>query len=234
MYLGISLTGLVPLAVIMYVFPASENGFMRQTQLTGIVFALICLFGIVAALFPSRCLRITHFKKNMKAGGKEEKGDSSAKKTVAFEGHHPVCGNFSSHVFYFGGEAYCAGCTGLATGAILSLAGSCLYFFAGLGVGETGGSLFWLGFFGATCGLLQYKFQTNSSYVHFFLNVVFVLGAFLLLVGVDAAKEDLTVNAYFLALVVYWIAARIVLSQTEHRRICRNCEIESCNVSFSN
>jgi hypothetical protein len=233
-YLGISLAGLILLVVITYVLPASENNFTWQTQLTSLIFAAICLFGTVAALFPSRCSRITHFRKNMIAGGSKEKIRGSGDKTITFEGHHPVCGNFSSHVISFNGKSYCAGCTGLAAGAVLSLVGSFLYFFAGLGLGEMSVAFFWLGFFGAACGLLQYKLPTGSSYMHFFFNVAFVLGAFLLLAGVDAAKGSLMVNAYLLALIVYWINARIVLSQTEHRKICQNCKAESCSVAFGN
>jgi hypothetical protein len=233
-YLGISLAGLILLAVLMYVLPVSENNFTWQTQLTGLIFVAICLFGTVAALFPSRCSRIAHFRKNMIVSRNEEKLRSSGNKTITFEGHHPVCGNFSSHVISFNGKSYCAGCAGLATGAVLSLAGSFFYFFAGLSLGETSVAFFWLGFFGAACGLLQYKLITGSSYMHFFFNVAFVLGAFLLLAGVDAAKGSLMINVYLLAMIVYWINTRILLSQTEHKKICQNCKVESCNVAFGN
>jgi hypothetical protein len=233
-YLGISLAGLVLLAVSMYILPASEEKFTWQTQLTGLIFAAICLFGTEAALFPSRCLRVTHFRKKMTASGSEKKLSGSGDKTITFEGHHPACGNFSSHVIFFNGKSYCAGCTGLATGAVLSFVGGFLYFFGGLGLGETSVTFFWLGFFGAACGLLQYKLLTSSSIMHFFFNVVFVLGAFLLLAGVDSAKGSLVVNVYLLVLIVYWINTRIVLSQTEHGKICQNCKVESCSIAFGN
>lgn len=153
--------------------------------------------------------------------------------TIMFKGHHPTCGNFSSHLLQFGSKIYCAGCTGLVVGAIISLVVSLLYFFTGLGVGEAGMLIFWLGFIGVACGLLQYNLFTNRGVVHFFLNTIFVLGAFLLLVGVNEVNGNFVLDSYLLTLIVYWIIARIMLSQLEHKKICATCSLKSCSYSFS-
>jgi len=151
-------------------------------------------------------------------------------RSFRFKGHHPDCGKFSAHVFKLGGKTYCAGCTGLVLGAAASLFGVAFYFFFGLPV-EQGSFIFWLGFLGVACGLLQYHlFNFGGSSVHLFLNVTFVFGAFLFLVGVDEIARSLAVDSYLLALNVYWVSTRIVLSRQEHRRICSICDVKLCRV----
>jgi uncharacterized membrane protein YfcA len=56
------------------------------------------------------------------------------------------------------------------------------------------------------------------------MNVFFVLGAFLLLVGTDEIVESLFVDLFLTALILLWISTRIQLSQWDHRKICSNCE----------
>ena len=94
--------------------------------------------------------------------------------------------------------------------------------------------IFWLGFIGVACGLLQYNLSNvNRGPVHFFLNVIFVLGAFLLLVGVNEISGSSFLGVYLLTLIVYWIMARITLSQLEHRKICATCNSKLCSFSLS-
>lgn len=202
--------------------------FPWRKPLTVSTFATICLLGITAGISPSRCPRTPHFRGRNKNSYKTEQTDSGVT-TISFEGHHPTCGKFSAHVLQLGGKTYCAGCTGLATGAIISLLGSFLYL-GGFNVGELSMLVFWLGFVGVTCGLLQYHiFGVKRGMVHFLLNVVFVLGAFLLLVGVNEINSNFVLDLYLLTLIVYWIITRITLSQLEHKKICVTCGLKSCS-----
>jgi hypothetical protein len=118
---------------------------------------------------------------------------------------------------------------GLVTGAVISLVGCFSYFFLGFGVGEAGGYVFGIGVGGVVAGLLQYHlFKGSSGTTHFLLNVVFVAGAFLLLVGVNALKDNFVLEAYLLALMVFWIFTRMTLSQREHTKVCAKCGVQSC------
>jgi hypothetical protein len=54
--------------------------------------------------------------------------------------------------------------------------------------------------------------------------MVFVLGAFMVLVGIDAVVESLFADLLLLAFIVFWIFTRILLSQWDHWRICGNCK----------
>ncbi|UCD73057.1 MAG: hypothetical protein JSW01_06375 [Candidatus Bathyarchaeota archaeon] len=229
-FLGISLLGLVLVAALTFSTQSSEVISPRQRFVVGLVFGLICFLGIIAGVFPSRCSRIFHFQEER--GGRlvsREKLDSMRTEYIAFEGHHPDCEDFSAHVFQMGGKKYCAGCTGLVAGAVISLFGTLVFFSTEIVLGNMGVLVFWLGFAGAIVGLLQHSLSRNQgSGVHLLLNTTFVLGAFLLLVGIDEITGDLFLEGYFLVLTLYWILTRMFLSRQEHRRICRACGLESC------
>ncbi len=231
-YLAVSTIGLGLVAILTYSQTVPSTDFAWQKPATGIMFSAVCVLGIVAGLSPRRCSSATHFKATKKSPPATQKPFDSEKASTTFRGHHPACGNFDAHVLSFGGRTLCAGCTGLVFGAVLSLAGSFLYFFVGVSSIEFSEIVFWLGFLGVACGLLQYELPVNSGFVHFLLNVAFVLGAFLLVVEVNAAKESLTLNLYLLLLTVYWILTRIELSRIEHRRKCLSCSSKPCSFSF--
>lgn len=181
-------------------------------------------------MFPSRCSRISYFLDRRKAGKKEQIDRETA--NAVFIGHHPTCGNFSAHILRFGNKTYCAGCTGLFVGAIIALLGILSYSFFDFHVGGNTVLVFWVGFIAVACGLLQYHIPDgNMGLVHFFFNVAFVLGAFLLLVGVNEITSNFILEVYLLALVAYWIITRMLVSQLEHRKICAAC-LQACSYFF--
>ncbi|MFB0523336.1 MAG: restriction endonuclease [Candidatus Bathyarchaeia archaeon] len=228
-FIGVSLLGLCLLAVLTFSIPISATSFPLQKQLTGSIFTAICLLGITAGVYPSRCSRMLHFRRDQSDASYKTNQAGTRKTTIRFEGHHPTCGNFSAHVLQLGSKTYCAGCTGLVAGAIISVLGSFMYFFAGLQVGGAGILVFSLGFLGVACGLLQYNLlNANRGAVHLSLNVTFVVGAFLLLVGVNEMTSNFILELYLLSLTVYWIITRVMLSNREHEKICATCGLKSC------
>lgn len=229
LFLLTSLLGLCLVAALTFSHESLSATFPRRKPLIGSIFGSICLLGIIAGLSPSRCSQMLHFKTKSRKGSSHAAGTSgTGGRIFLLEGHHPNCGNFSAHVFRLRDKTFCAGCTGLILGAVMSIFGVILYFFAGLSIGQSGFIVFWFGFAGVALGLLQYNIKVKKSFVHLFLNVIFVFGAFLLLVGVDAVTRSFAVGLYINALSVFWVLTRIVLSQQEHRRICAACDVESC------
>jgi hypothetical protein len=233
-YLAVSILSLGLLTILTFNRTVPKTDFTWQKPATGLIFSAICVLGIIAGLSPRQCSRATHFKTTKESLPTTQKLFNGEEASVTFKGHHPTCGNFSSHVLSFGGRTLCAGCAGLVFGAILSLAGSTLYFFYGLPNVEFSEIVFWLGFFAVVCGLLQYEVPVNNSFLHFFLNATFVLGAFFLFVEVNIANESFMLNLYLLSLTVYWILTRIELSRIEHRKKCFSCSSKPCNFSFVN
>ncbi len=71
-------------------------------------------------------------------------------------------------------------------------------------------------------------FNWGRSSVHVAVNIFFVFGVFLLLAGVDALVQSTVVSVYIVALNIFWLYTRILLSQLDHDRICTACGVEEC------
>jgi hypothetical protein len=184
---------------------------------------MICILGIIAGVTPRRCLKI--HKKNQIV-------TASVNESMIFLGHHPTCGNFSSHVIKFGNKIFCGGCSGLVTGAIISVFGTILYLSGGITIRNCGPVLFWTGFFSVFIGLLQHRLSFNNRPLHFFLNLMFVLGTFFLLLGVEMQNSGFFLELYLLMLSIYWIITRITLSKIEHDKICLSCSLK-CEIGVA-
>lgn len=120
------------------------------------------------------------------------------------------------------GQIPCAACTGLFLGGIGALLGTILYFFARWELGRIGFLVVVMGVAAMIFGFLQLKF---GGFARLVLNVLFVLGAFLILAGLDGLTESLLIDLFSIVLVAFWVFTRILLSQRDHWRICRRCSI---------
>jgi len=204
-----------------------------QKPTVGAIFSLICVLGIVACFFPSKCLRAFNPRKDGHARFYKNGPNGLQKGKLTLQGHHPSCGNFSPHVFRVVGKILCAGCTGLALGAMMAIFGTAAYFFVGLHIGRGIPLALLLGYMGVVCGLLQYLFDIKISSIRLAVNAFFVLGIFLLLMGVDAAAQNMLIDLYLVALGTFWLYARIMLSQVDHRKTCQTCGIRSCEFRWT-
>jgi hypothetical protein len=199
------------------------EAFSWRKPLVGSVFALICIVGMVLALSPMKCSETLSHRRRM-----ETTVSSTQISTfpVTTRGHHYDCGRFSAHTVRFRGHVFCAACTGLFVGAVGALFGAVLYFFAGWGSRQMGPLAVLLGVAMMALGFLQLKF---GGLTRSMLNAGFVLGAFLVLMGIDESAASLLIDLFSLILIVFWLFTRILLSQWDHWRICRTCLIP-CNV----
>jgi hypothetical protein len=198
-------------------------------QLIGLIFIIICSLGAIVGVRPSSFSRSFH--KASKPTLDDSQRSDTLKQLPTKLGHHYSCDKFSDHVLNIRNKVYCAGCTGLTTGAVLSIYGGILYFFLGVSlINEF--LVFWIGFAGVFAGITQrhlYRaLSVRSGFIRYILNVVFVLGAFLLFVGANQIVGNITVDIYILCVILLWIVNRIMLSSGEHERICMQCDIESC------
>ncbi|MCJ7770490.1 hypothetical protein MUP37_02810, partial [Candidatus Bathyarchaeota archaeon] len=217
-YESLSIVGLIMLAVATFRSPSSTQDSDLLRRLSGLVFASICILGAVAGTFPKTCSRTSHFVNRENPSRKEE---NSHEARIVFTGHHPSCGQFNSHVLRFRDRTLCAGCAGLVLGAVISLVATASYLLFGLLAGGNMISFFWFGFTAVALGLLQYHIPYgDAGLVHLLLNTSFVLGDFLLLVGVNEIAGNPVLSAYFLVLTIYWILARITVSRLEHHIVC--------------
>jgi hypothetical protein len=216
---------LVLLLLIPLTFSYSGSRVPFQPQLVGSFFILICSVGAIMGIYPSKVLALLG-NNRVKA---DESDDHSSRGS---KGHHPPCGRFTTHTLLVAGRTICAGCTGLVLGAMIAIAGSLAYFLIGLSSTDPI-IVFWLGFAFVTLGLLQHRIDLDNPLIHASLNVVFVLGAFLLEVGVDSINGSILVHTYLLVITAYWIVTRIALSEADHASICGRCGQEGCPFSFA-
>jgi protein-S-isoprenylcysteine O-methyltransferase Ste14 len=214
LYVFLGLLLLVVLGLLAFSPSVPRIIFGAQTVVTGGLFILICAAGLVAAVAPGRLRGVGH-------GAKQKPG---------IVGHHPDCPEFSGHVLRVYGRALCAGCTGLAVGAILAILGGFLYFFGGFWVGDPS-IVFYTGVLLVALGVIQHFIDIGSPLFHMALNVVFVFGALMLTASVREMGTSFYVEAYLLASVLFWVAARVRVSQEEHVRVCSNCP-EPCPDGF--
>ncbi|NIO37031.1 hypothetical protein GTO27_04940 [Candidatus Bathyarchaeota archaeon] len=191
-----------------------ESSFPMKPMI-GTFFSLICVFGLLAALLPRHCSRGFHF---VKKNAKKAVADTSA---VSIKGHHPDCEGFSAHVIRIDNYVLCAACVGLSLGALISLAGTIFYFFLGWNISETSLPAVFIGALGVAVGFIQMKFK---GLLRLALNAIFVIGAFLVLIGVCEQTQSPFASLFVIVLIVFWILTRILLSQSDHNKICRNCK----------
>ena len=210
----------VLLSIFFAFFPPSPSlyeAFVLRKPVVGFVFGVICVLGVFATFFPSQCTNVLTFGKG---DGRALHGDSN------MSGHHPGCENFSPHVFEIGGRRVCVACTGLTVGGLLALIGTFLYFFADWYVEQNNVLVVLIGLLGVSLGLFQ--FRAKQHLVRFSLNVFFVLGSFLVLIGIDGLAQSVFVDFFLVALIVFWLFTRILISQWDHERICIACDVVLC------
>jgi hypothetical protein len=224
----ISFIGLFILSTLFLWSPTTSMNYDFQKTLFLSIFLVICLLGMLAAVYPSNCVHLFNFKKDFKNQRSHSRVKTESRNnSVKYEGHHPDCGKFNSHIFILKGKKYCAGCTGLFLGGIIAVIGTLIYYFgyySGYLRGFNGQIVFWIGFSAVLFSLILMIFiNLNNNVIKFSSNLLLVLGSFLILIGIDAIRGNLSLEIYFLVLVLFWILTRIRISQNNHRITCLEC-----------
>lgn len=205
-----------------------------KTPLIGTAFAVICILGIIAGIFPSHCSRSG--KKKTRTSPEESPRDFPPTNIgqIQKRGHHPTCDHYSGHVLRIHTRILCAGCTGLISGAIIALIGTILFFFGNVQFVYPM-FIFWLGWFFTAIGLGQHyiyrALNIELGVARFLVNVLFVVGPFLLLATLIQFTDSLVLGTYLLVLILYWIFTRILMSRRSHKRICAQCGATNCPLS---
>ncbi len=213
------------IVVMLTIYPPRVHEYLLwRKPLIGSIFGLICIFGILAAFFPRVCSRIFNLGKKKPSGSHLGKFSSHGTSST-LRGHHPDCGSFSRHVFRIGDKTFCAACTGLVLGGLLAIAGTFLYFLVNWHVETNSFAIVYVGVLGVGFGLFQFK---SRSFVRSLLNIFFVFGTFLIVIGVDNLVHSVMVDLFLIALTLFWLFTRISLSQWDHQRICASCEVATC------
>ncbi len=212
--IGVSAFGLFTVLTLATNPPITNENFFWRKPLIGLVFSIICILGIFAAFFPNQCSKASYSQK-------KQKNFAHHTVSVTLRGHHVDCEKFFTHVIHISGHIHCAACTGLLLGAVISLTVTSLYFFGGWHIEEMSFPSAFIGVVGVALGFFQLKFK---GFIRLMLNAFFVLGTFLILVGIDELARSLFVDLFLIVLILFWLLTRILLSQWDHWRICYSCK----------
>lgn len=230
--LSVSFFGFFIVGILTLYPSAIQEVFPWRKPAIGSIFGLICVLGILAVFSPKRCSQAFHQEKEQmnlrKTDGPEGRGGLQATsyifKLKIVHGHHPGCENFSPHEFQVGNKTFCTSCMGLLFGALITLAGTIAYFFSGWTIATESIPLIGLGTLGVALGLLRFPlFNVQRRGLRFSLNTLFVLGTFLILIGIDTLIQSLSMDLFLILLIIFCLFTRIRLSQWDHERICRAC-----------
>ncbi|MEM3366039.1 MAG: hypothetical protein QXM93_06420 [Candidatus Methanomethyliaceae archaeon] len=210
-YISVSFLGIFFVLVLGLNPPHSSGDLPFRKLIIGLSFVLICILGALASLFPKKCSTLVCYGSNSATTPHDPKKLS--------KGHHPACKQFTSHTIVLHGHVICAGCTGLFIGALLSILGAGSYFL--LGAEVVNAHLFIvLGIFGLISGFAQFAFR---GYFRSLMNVLFAVGALLVLIGADSLTQNFFIDLFVLAMILFWILTRIASSKWDHNRVCQRC-----------
>lgn len=219
----VSVFGLLTTLMFALLPSAPMENLSWRKPLIGTIFIATCISGGSASFFPRKC--------SEQSGPQREKGSTASARALDrrndvefnIKGHHPNCGEFSAHIIQTRGRTICAACTGLFLGALIAILGTILYFFLEWEYGQFSSAVVPLGSIGVTIGFFQLEFKgiTRSA-----LNTLFVIGAYLILAGVDMLSRNVLLDIYVIGLIFSWIWTRTLLSQWDHSRVCRSCKLD--------
>jgi len=227
---GVSLIGLILASILMLYTPTTEDLPWRR-PIIGSTYALICVLGAVAVFFPKKCSRLVSLKDLETAATTPYNASTLDERRTTYlfgvkltHGHHPSCEIFSDHEFQIGRKTFCAGCTGLLIGALVSLVTVSTYFLGQVELDRAAVPLLGFGFIAVIVGLLTPILVTKRSTIRLATNALFILGMSSILVGADALLRSVEIDIYLIALGAFWLMTRISISRLNHEMICTNCE----------
>ena len=211
--------GLV-LVTIMLVEPTIgySGNFALTQRVVGSLYIAICVFGVGAVFFPQKCHRISIFGKNIQSA----EDQTFAPKKAKFSGHHPDCMKFSANRIKIRNSVFCAACSGLLVGAVISLAGAVFYFFFRYSLLWPDPRILIVSDAGLLLGLFQFRF---AGYVKLSVNALFVVCSLVTLVLADLLRKSLLIDLYVLGLIVFMLIARILFSEWNNKRTCSKCAL---------
>jgi hypothetical protein len=192
--------------------------------IVGFAFIISCILGISMAFKPNWIHRIGEEPKSTIQ--KSTKQNAS----ISREGHHPTCKNFKNHTFNINNIKYCAGCMGLAIGAVIAIISMCMYLINPLEMGRELTDIFLATGF-MIIGLIFLKILTRQTTVstHIISNTCLPLGFYLVVVGTLEYTGDVISSLIAVMISFLWLDTRIQISNWRHTVICRICE-NNCKV----
>jgi len=230
----ISEKSLLLLLAIISLFPPIIIGFsstpyygdLDRGNVIAPAYIAVCILGVAAAFYPGACSRPMNSLRHKEDTGLDRGLPSFPQDSKTLLSHHPPCDGLQFHEFKLAGRRFCAGCTGMTAGAAASSLLVVSHFSQNWLLPGIANGILAFGVLLVALGLIQTLFfDIEWQIARFFLNVLFVLGVSLILIGEDMLRRSLLVDAYILVLALFWLYIRIRSSHLSHETICAECNL---------
>jgi len=213
--LAVSIFGLVISIILLGNPPPLYAGFDERRILVAFVYGVVCIAGMLAALFPVACSGILRIRRSTEDLRGLETRATKILGASLLHGHHAEGSETLGHELRLGGKSFCASCFGLLTGAALSL--TLVTVFAATGWPgwadiHLAYVLYSLGVVGVVLGLVQAHVLRTRARIRFIIAVVFVVGTSLMLISTDLVTANVMADLFVVLLAVFWLLSRISLS----------------------
>jgi hypothetical protein len=214
--LMVSIFGLAISTALLMNTPTFVSAPSFRRTLIAFVYDVVCVAGILAALFPVACSR---------AFGAQFSSVESAQVLgiratrllglLVVHGHHTSGSELTKHELFVWRRSFCATCYGLLTGAVVSLAIITAFVVSGW-PGWIGTYSLYLaysvGVVAVITGLLQPLMTDVGAKARFVLSFVFVVGTSLMLLATELLTANLVADLFVVLLAIFWLLSRISLS----------------------
>jgi len=180
-----------------------------------------CIFGISIAIYPN------WWRKNKK--NTDHASDLSKGKTgKSFQGHHPDCSMFRSHIIIIKNKPRCAGCLGLIIGSLVSIFLMTLYLVIQFRLSIIMYYIFIIiGIFVLIFVYGEIILLKRQTFVHIILNILLIFSFLIITISVFEITKNLVYGVLTVLLCLLWLDTRIYISKYQHQRICASCK-QSC------
>ena len=199
---------------------ADENGRL----LVGGAFVASCAIGLSLAVRPAWYRRIAASRHHREKESPEEGGRR------ALLGHHPDCEFFGGHRVGLGGRTVCAGCFGIALGALLAVIMTvCYVALVRNGIGDVAQKMVLIGSMTILLAFMETALPRRNSVAHVVSNAFIMIGLFLTAFGLLEATGNQIVGLLGILFAYLWMDTRVRLSAWRHSLVCHRCS-RSCKM----
>jgi len=220
-YLLLSIIAIVFVLTMIFVRSHANIITFYEKLFVAAIFFASCLFGISLAIYPNWWRTYTH-QTNHTSKVQEEKIKRS------FQGHHPDCKTFKSHVIVIKNKPRCAGCLGLALGSLVSILLMALYLFLPYRLPVAiSYILLILGIFALLLVYGEIILNNRHTLIHIIINSLLVLSFLVITISVVEITKGPVYGILTILICFLWLDTRIHLSNQQHKNICASCT-KSC------
>lgn len=218
-YLILSIAGAALLISLAWLStPLTGDVQFLDKLLVGVVFISSCLFGISLAVRPNWTRRLIQRRSR---GLVTEGIHTSTRKN---KGHHPDCKGFRGHVIEKRDRTLCAGCSGLASGSVISILLMVMFIILPYRLSPTAGFvLVTIGLVLVAANYVETAILTRQPRVHQASNVILVIGFFLVVIGMFHLTGNAVYGIFGVVMSFLWLDTRIQISSWRNAEICRSC-----------